>query len=60
MPGDIFAMATTCSTVVRDGPYMCSAEMQASIKRCRCRLRPARARGATCRGGSFFFGGLTA
>ncbi|HLN50394.1 MAG TPA: hypothetical protein VK251_12910 [Steroidobacteraceae bacterium] len=44
MPGDIFAIATTFSTVVLDGPYMCSAEMQASISRWRCRLRELRAR----------------
>src|SRR5947207_14204687 len=42
MPGDMSARATTFSTVVRDGPWMCSAEMQASISRCRCRAREAR------------------
>src|ERR1700710_2854973 len=42
MPGDISASATTFSTVVRDGPWMCSAEMQASIRRCRWRAREAR------------------
>ncbi len=45
MPGDIFAMATTFSTVVRDGPWMCSAEMHASISRMRWRPRAALARG---------------
>ena len=42
MPGDILAMAVTRSTVVCDGPCTYSAEMQASIKRCRCRSRDAR------------------
>src|SRR5882757_3798920 len=42
MPGDMSASATTFSTVVRDGPWMCNAEMQASIRRCRCRAREAR------------------
>src|ERR1700748_3858845 len=36
------ASATTFSTVVREGPWMCSAEMHASISRCRCRTRDAR------------------
>jgi hypothetical protein len=45
MPGDIFAIATTFSTVVRDGPWICNAEMHASIKRWRCRLWAERARG---------------
>jgi hypothetical protein len=44
MPGDIFAKAVTFSTVVRDGPYICKADIQASIKRCRCRLWALRAR----------------
>src|SRR6186713_2654532 len=42
MPGDMSASATTFSTVVREGPWMCSAEMQASIRRCRWRAREAR------------------
>src|SRR5882757_4432251 len=46
MPGDMSASATTFSTVVREGPWMCSAEMHASISRCRCRTRDARS-GAT-------------
>src|SRR5215470_771164 len=52
MPGDMSASATTFSTVVRDGPWMCSAEMQASISRCRWRARDARS-GATATGGAF-------
>ncbi len=40
------ASATTFSTVVREGPWMCSAEMQASISRwrwrCGCAATPAR------------------
>jgi len=39
-------MATTFSTVVRDGPYVCKAEMQASISRWRWRLGALRARAA--------------
>jgi hypothetical protein len=31
--------------VVRDGPWMCSAEMHASISRWRCRNGAVRARG---------------
>src|ERR1700753_2791024 len=46
MPGDMSASLTTFPTVVRDGPWMCSAEMHASISRCRCRTRDARS-GAT-------------
>src|ERR1700730_12942814 len=42
MPGDMSARATTFSTVVRDGPWMCSAEMHASMRRWRCRAREAR------------------
>src|SRR5579859_2253937 len=59
MPGDRSASATTFSTVVRDGPWMCSAEMQASIRRCRCRAREARS-GATLpsAGGGCFIAAL--
>ena len=39
-------MATTFSTVVRDGPYVCRAEMQASISRWRWRLGALRTRGS--------------
>src|SRR5438034_9815352 len=39
MPGDRSASATTFSTVVREGPWMWSAEMQASIRRWRWRWR---------------------
>src|SRR5215831_13631082 len=42
MPGDMSAWATTFSTVVREGPWMCNAEMQASMRRCRWRARDAR------------------
>ena len=59
MPGDIFAIATTFSTVVRDGPYMCNADMQASIRRCRCRLWAERARGAFAGASGFFLRELT-
>ena len=41
MPGDMSAIATTFSIVVLDGPYWCSAEMQASISLCRWRMRSA-------------------
>src|SRR5689334_16388546 len=47
MPGDMSACATTFSTVVREGPWMCSAEMQASISRCRWRARDARSGAGT-------------
>jgi len=36
------AISTTFSTVVRDGPWMCMAEMQASMSRRRWRTRAAR------------------
>src|SRR5262252_8831595 len=42
MPGESPAIATTRLTVVRDGPWMCNAEMVASIRRCRARTLPGR------------------
>src|SRR5580692_4839192 len=41
MPGDMSAIVTTFSIVVLDGPWICSAEMQASISFCRWRVRSA-------------------
>ena len=35
IPGDMPAMATTFSTVVREGPWICRAEMHASMRRFR-------------------------
>jgi len=55
MPGDILAMATTFSTVVRDGPNVCKAEMHASIRRWRWRLWAVRARGIFAAPPGFFF-----
>jgi hypothetical protein len=57
MPGDILAMATTFSTVVRDGPNVCKAEMHASISRWRWRLGALRARETLSAGAgaAFFF-----
>jgi hypothetical protein len=54
MPGDILAMATTFSTVVREGPNVCKAEMHASISRWRWRLGALRARGNLGLGPGFF------
>src|SRR5262245_8423780 len=61
MLGDISAIDTTLSTVVRDGPWVCSAEIVASISFCRWRRRrPLPAAGSTAPAGAGLSSGSAA